>query len=361
MSKKKQEEQAKRKRLIGVTTITFTFVLILWVVLPHARQNNIDQSDSTNVTVPASSGTRHPLTGFPIADSIPLPNVYGVMIDNHPDARPQSGLDQAFLVIEAPVEGGITRMLAFFFEDQTIEQIGPVRSARPYFLEWNNELDALHVHVGGSQQALDAIATGGTLDLNQYWFDRYFWRSYDRYAPYNVYTSSIKLADAFHARTAAKSGFHSLYETWIFNEISSLDVMASPATPSEIVLLFSIRFSPLMDQVTWTFDNNTKRYLRAEGGQAHLVSDGSQIAADNIAVLVTEVTVIDEIGRRSIRTTGEGDALIFQDGRMIEGGWKKPSESDRLRFYNVNGREVVWNAGITWVEVVPRRSDVAIP
>ena len=160
MSKKKNERHIKRKQMIGFFIITLAFVFILVFVFPYLKtvQPVPVQKGSVEAVTPVFSA-RHPLTGSLISQDIELPQVYGVMIDNHPEARPQSGLDQAFLVIEAPVEGGISRLLAFFSAEQVLEEIGPVRSARPYFLDWNNELDALYVHVGGSDAALDYIST----------------------------------------------------------------------------------------------------------------------------------------------------------------------------------------------------------
>ena len=121
---------------------------------------------------------RHPLTGESLETEIEnLPQVFGVMIENAADAWPLVGVNEAFLVIEAPVEAGIPRFIAFFSEDQEVDKIGPVRSARPYYLDWNDELDAVYAHVGGSPEALDLIKYElDTIDLNQFWQSEYFYR-----------------------------------------------------------------------------------------------------------------------------------------------------------------------------------------
>ena len=83
--------------------------------------------------------------------------------------------------------------------------------------------------------------------------------------------------------------------------------------------------------------------------------------ADNVAVVVTEIEVIDNVGRREIRTTGEGEAYVLRDGIVIEATWKKPSTSERLKFYNrATGEEITMNAGVTWIEVVGSEEDIRI-
>ncbi len=295
---------------------------------------------------------RHPLTGFPIYEQMELPQVFGVMVDNHVDAWPQAGIEKAFLVIEAPVEAGISRFLAFFSDDQDVDKIGPVRSARPYFLDWNNELDGLYVHVGGSDSALDQIGSGGTFDLNQYWFDSYFWRVLNRYAPHNVYTSTKLLKRYVGAKKEAGVAPRRLYEIWKFKDA---DLSVEPEVKN-----ISVTFDAPSYVTQWNFDPEARRYLRAQSGSVHLMEDKTQISSDNIVVIVTDVEILDSVGRRSIRTTGEGKVFLFRDGKQFEGIWKKESESNRLRFYNTDGNEFELNAGVTWIEVISDESDLEI-
>jgi hypothetical protein len=341
MTKNNKEEKTQRKRaqtlIIEIAILALAFVFV--VVLPRL----IGEVDPVDGIAPAQAQdpiVHHPLTGLPIYEDVGTPRVYGVMIDNHVDAWPQTGLDRAFLVFEAPVEAGISRLLAFYSEDQKVDKIGPVRSARPYFLDWNNELDALYAHVGGSDAALDRIASGGTLDLNQYWFDQYFWRSLNRYAPHNVYTSTALLG-------SYPKKNEPLYETWIFK---------NPAVSVEpTVEQLNVSFYPPVYVANWKYDRSTNRYVRFQNGSAHTMEDGGQIFADNVAVMITDVKILDAVGRRSVRTIGEGEAMVFLDGKKQEGKWEKNSESQRLRFYTESGTEIALNSGVTWVEVIPDR------
>ena len=119
---------------------------------------------------------RHSLSGMWLNKEAATPRIYGVMVDNHLNAWPQSGLDQAMLVIEAPVEARVPRMLAFFSEEQDVKKIGPVRSARPYYLDWNAEFDAVYAHVGGSPAALEFLQVDDTIDINEFSNEWFFWR-----------------------------------------------------------------------------------------------------------------------------------------------------------------------------------------
>ena len=148
---RKHVSSAKGRRQVifytGVVVLAFLFFAVVWLIQFGPIGNTLSQE--------IQKTERDSLTGVLIEQRTELKQVYGVMIDEHTDARSQSGIDQAFLVIEAPVEAGIPRLLSFFSEAQDVKKIGPVRSARPYFLDWAKEFGALYAHVGGSDEALE--------------------------------------------------------------------------------------------------------------------------------------------------------------------------------------------------------------
>ena len=161
---------------------------------------------------------RHPLTGAPLEAEMEPPSVFGVMVENSIEAWPLSGVEEAFLVIEAPVEAAIPRFIAFYGEDQEVEKIGPVRSARPYYVDWANEFEALYAHVGGSNAALDLIAYNGTFDLNEFSNGNYFWRATSRFAPHNAYTSTELLQKALLRSVELEQAPEAVYGVWLFKE-----------------------------------------------------------------------------------------------------------------------------------------------
>lgn len=353
MSKRLRRFSLKRRQII-ILTLSGGMILFVFFVLMFSSRVSLQNKAVAQQNVQVQSSeviSRHPLTGFPLEVPIATPRVYGVMIDNHEDAWPQAGLDQAFFVYEAPVEAGISRMLAFFSEEQSVEKIGPVRSARPYFLDWNNELDALYAHVGGSAAALDLIASGGTFDLNEYWFGNYFWRSLGRYAPHNTYTSTALMGTYMAEKIAQGFIADPLYESWSFKD-------SDPAETTEVERV-NISFYPPTYVVRWDYDAVLNRYKRYQAGSVHVMEDGSEIWSDTVAVVVTDISILDGVGRRRIETIGEGSGFVFRDGLMIEGIWKKESKSQRLRFFDEAGKEIAMNAGITWIEVVGHEQAVS--
>ncbi len=298
---------------------------------------------------------RHPLTGAPEAEEREtLPRVFSVMVDHAADAWPQSGVDGAFLVIEAPVEASIPRLQAFFSEEVDAEKIGPVRSARPYFVDWASGFGALYAHVGGSDDALRKINNGaGVVDLNQFSNGASFWRSADRYAPINVYTSMDLLRAAFDRLVQARRAPEAVeYGTWTFKD------HAEGEDRPEAGVSPTVDFSSSTYRVRWAYDPATNLYRRYQGPSVYALQDGAEIQAANVAVVVTDMRVLDAVGRREIRTLGEGEAVLFQDGRAVDAMWKKESAGERLRFYDEDGEELAFNPGLTWIEVVSNRDAV---
>src|SRR5262249_15833287 len=142
------------------------------------------------VTAPAV--TLSTLSGLPVDPAVNQRPVTGVMIENSVQARPQSGLNQAGVVFEAIAEGGITRFLALY-QDTTPDNVGPIRSARPYYEQWALGFDAGYAHVGGSPEALNDIKAWGVRDLDQFYNSGSYHRISSREAPHNVYTGITTL------------------------------------------------------------------------------------------------------------------------------------------------------------------------
>lgn len=325
------------------------------------RLSSTPARPATTANAPAG-GTEAPATApasAPVAlrliDNEPLAAAateapyFAVVIDNIVEARPAAGLSAASVVYEAPVEAGITRFLAIFPSDAAVDQIGPVRSARPYFIDWASEYGALFAHVGGSPEALDILKNGTAVtDLNEFWNGARFWRSSDRHAPHNTYTSTTLLA------AAASKGARALtLKPWLFK-----DDAAAADRPASGSLTVGAKDGDYA--VRWEYDRAKNAYRRYQGGkvQDDAVS-GQPIEAKNVVVQLTKVSILDEVGRRRIVTLGEGDAVIAVDGNAYHGTWRKTSNDGRTRFYDASGNEIRFNAGATWIEVVPEGTTIS--
>lgn len=270
-----------------------------------------------------------------------------VMIDNMTTARPHSGLDKAGVVYEALVEGGVTRFMAIYEASQRAQEIGPVRSARLYYLDWVKEFDALYAHCGGSNESLGAIGTRGIKDIDEITGgSRFFWRDKTRYAPYNLFTSS-KLLDFAILDCGLKDQKPS-YESWKFKDDKPLE-----ERPTQEKFI-KIDFSSISYLVEYSYDRENNQYLRSMAGKPHKDKiTGEQYTAKNVVVQYVSSRVKDRVGRLEMDTIGEGKALVFRDGEVIEGTWKKESREARTKFYDKDGKEIEFVRGQVWVEIVP--------
>lgn len=280
-----------------------------------------------------------------VADLRPL----AVMIDNDPNARPHAGLARAQLVYEAKAEAGITRFMALFAADEKLPAIGPVRSARPYFVRWAEGYDALYVHVGGSPEALELLSRVGMPSINEFYNGSYFWRADDKIAPHNVHTSTENLRGYLEKRSLEDDD----YRGWRYK-----DDAAATERPSAQTI--TVNYSVTDFLVEWNYDAEKNAYRRRLGGAPHNDADGTPIYAKNILIAIVPARVVDEQFRRQMDMVGSGQAWYCLDGTCREGEWKKPLEQEREVFYDANGEDVALNGGTTWVEVVQSKGEVEI-
>lgn len=326
---------------VALAAVVMTLVIIAIATPPRPA------SDAQKDEVIAATVARHPLTGARLDTPLDtLPQVFAVMVENAADAWPLVGLEDAFLVIEAPVEGMIPRFEVFFDDAATATKIGPVRSARPYYLDWADEFDAVYAHVGGSPEALDLIKTFGTIDLNEFFQGEYFYRWSRRYAPHNTYTTMDNLRKALDELAL---------DTPEYGVVPFVDGAASGEQKS---LAIDWTSGGTYD-MTWTYDTATNAYTRTQGGTTNFL-EGAVAIADNVIVMESDIEVVDSTGRRHIRTTGEGSALVARNGGVIVATWKKDTRTDRLRFFDNDGKQIALNAGKTWIEVVGDISQATI-
>jgi len=264
-----------------------------------------------------------------------------VMIDNDPNARPQAGLAHAQIVYEALMEGAITRFMAIFSESKnTPEEIGPVRSARPYFIDWAQGYDALYAHVGGSPEALGELKNVSMYNINEFYQGKYFWRSSGREAPHNVLSAAKNFyfyLDNLNIRSAD-------YRSWQYKDEAPIHERGGQN--------IDINFNNPLFAVSWQYDKEENQYRRLMAGAPHNDADGTPIAAKNIIIMKVPTQIIDTELRRRMQNIGEGKTWYCLNGICQTGTWKKTSATEREVIYDDNNEEVKFNAGTTWIEVV---------
>ncbi len=270
-----------------------------------------------------------------ISDSEPGDRLFAVIVENTPAARPQSGLIDADIVYEALAEGGITRFLALY-NNEYPDTVGPVRSARPYFVQLTKGWGAEFVHVGGSTQAYDEIRKLKLGDYDAMHIDRPFFKDKSRKAPHATYISLKDLekmksvSDGYNYQLAFNKGGNAM-------EVSSVEV---PYNNS-----FDIKY---------TYDDKDGHYMRCIDGKPHTDREsGKQLYADNIIIEFHKHRTLDDEGRLEITMAGEGDAVIVSGGREINCRWKRTGNSSPVKYVDDNGEDIMLNPGKTWINIVP--------
>ncbi|HTE58414.1 MAG TPA: DUF3048 domain-containing protein [Verrucomicrobiae bacterium] len=339
----KWKHLSRNKKIIILSIIAGLLIaggLIWWFVLRDKPQpaKPATKQEAKVEEPPKPTTVASRLTGVQVAPELNNLPMTGVMIENSPDARPQAGLYDAGVVYEAIAEGGITRFLALFLETKP-GYIGPVRSVRPYFLDFLVPYDAAIAHAGGSGEALAQIKREQIKDIDHGANGSTFQRVNNRFAPHNLYTSRDALLTAQSARGYNSSNFSGF--------VRKADKQVSPATARTIDLTISgFLYNPHFD-----YDATNNTYYRSEGGKPHMDEKAAkQINPKVIVVLVMShryAGVYSQYG-----TTGSGKAYFFQDGTMTEGIWEKSQRNSQFKFGDANGAPLALNAGQTWVSIV---------
>lgn len=297
----------------------------------------------------------------------------GVMIENHEESRPQSGLSSADIIYEAVAEGGITRFLVIFYcQDASI--IGPVRSARTYFVDFVSEYGEypLYAHVGGANTPGPANALGQIAD--------YGWNGYNDLEQFSLgcpvfCRDETRLGRKVATEHTMYSGTSKLWEVAKEREITNVDADGNSWDENYIPYDFKedasagdrgsaqtihIEFWPdyLDYAVDWKYDPTTNSYLRTNGGEPHVdLNTKKQISAKNIVVLsMVESNANDGYENNAhllYRTKGTGKATIFMDGQEIDGTWRKRDRESKLEILDESGNPVEFNRGLLWFEILP--------
>ncbi|HSE29795.1 MAG TPA: DUF3048 domain-containing protein [Candidatus Saccharimonadales bacterium] len=291
---------------------------------------------------------RSPLTGGKVAtEELTKRQVTAIMIENSPDARPQSGLRDSGVVFEAIAEGGITRFLALY-QEQRPSLIGPVRSVRPYYVDWLASFDAAVAHIGGSANALKEVRNGQYKDIDQFFNAQAYWRATDRYAPHNVYTDFDHLDELNQSKGFTSSSF----TAW------PRKIDSPPPAPKVTKIDVDVS-SPTFD-VHYDYDPASNTYLRSFGtGEPHEDREAGRIAPKVVVVMKVPSSIAFEDGyREQMATVGTGQAYFFQDGQIIEGFWNKPNQKAPISFYDKLGQSIVFNEGQIWITVTDPDKDV---
>jgi len=379
----------KKRKLLTIILIVLVYIVSTGISYILFSKSASSQSVISPVGLPVK-GSEGKLVfdpNLPKTESCPLNGVLyskqqkkwweqhrplGIMIENHEQSRPQSGISFADVIYEAVAEGGITRFLAVFYcQDAGI--VGPVRSARTYFLDFISEYAdyPLYAHVGGANTSGPADALGQIQeygwqsynDLNQFSIGfPAFWRDYERMdhpvaTEHTMYSATEKLWETaekrkLNAKDKDGNGWDADFVKYSFKEDAKEN---KRALSQKINFNFWEGYSDY--SVEWNYDKASNVYLRSNGGKAHFDKNtDKQMSANNIIVLFMRESRANDGYEGNLHmlygTRGKGKAIIFQDGGKINGTWSKKDRASRLSLYDETGQEIKLNRGLIWFEIL---------
>lgn len=340
----------------GDTTTSSTAITTLPPVATTATTTSTSSTTTTSTTSTTTTtlGPQNPspINGTNVADPAALDRrVIAVKIDNHPSARPQSGIQEADMVYELLVEGGLTRFIAIFHHSDS-EYVGPVRSLRPTDSTLVIYMDA-PLQISGGQDWIQSLSRGrGLLMITDDRVSTY--RISSRSSPHNLYATTLRMRD-----TADRRGWADEAPAPIFN----FGIPTPALTPAtEVTLDWSDR-----PEVVWRWDEAAGVYLRSNRDTPHdwLSRDGerNQISTETLLVLTARAyTASPGSGSGSsvpaLDTLGAGSAMLFYDGALIKGSWERDSYDDPFSLTLASGNEMIVPAGSLWVSIFPTSGNV---
>ena len=280
---------------------------------------------------------------------------FAVMLDNHDDAWPQAGLQDAYMVYEIIVEGGETRLMALF-KGVNPEKIGSVRSARHYFIDYAMENDAIYVHFGQSPQAQSDIKKFSINDINGISEDgTTFWRVKDKAVPHNAVTSMEKLLKSAESKKYRTTSNETSILKYVVDEVNLENGI--PATE------ITIPHSQLQD-VEYYYDEQNKVYERYAREEEQVDWDtGKTITVKNIIITYCDNYTLSDSenkGRQGLKNIGTFDGYYITNGKAIQIKCIKEDREEKTIYKDLEGNIINVNDGNTFVHICPKNAKVTI-
>lgn len=312
--------------------------------------STIAATSSTTATTNPVAGPVMPLTGLPMADGVlALRPAIVVKVDNHPDARPQTGLNQADIVFEENVEA-LTRF-ALVFHSQGSDPVGPIRSGRTQDINLLSSLNGvLFVWSGGNKGVTAAVKSSNFVNMSASAAGKGsgFFRSDDKKAPHNLYTNTSDIWTV----GAGRGG----------TPLPQFSYSTDPSSNSGVdVVGVKLRMDGSM-KASWEWDADKRAFARRHDAKVHLDSNGEQVTTENLLVLTVEYK-ISAANKKSpeAQTTGTGVAWVLQQGKITQGTWTRADKMDPWTLTDETGEPILLTPGRTFVELIRKGQGVVVP
>lgn len=290
------------------------------------------------------------LSGERVTQEIGMRRPVAVMLNNIRDAVPQTGIARADVVYEAPVEGNITRLMGIFEDYEGLEKIGSVRSCREYYIFFAQEFEAIYAHYGQAVYAKPFLAEDFVQNLSG--LDKYskdiYYRTSDRVAPHNAYTSfdgiQRGIEDYGYTKEHSK-GYHGHY---LFTDVDTEESLPSGSVADVIHLDCFPTNKPWFE-----YDGESKKYKRFQyGGEQIDDATGEQLAYDNLIIQYHSYKPYDQNGYLNIDAISGGNGRYVTRGKAIDIRWEKDAVWGVTHYFDENDQEIHLNRGKTWVAIV---------
>lgn len=348
----KHKKSKKNKGMVILVVVLLIIILAAGVVL-YMKYKNSNNKEGQDVAQEPEEDVLQIITEDEIEVYKTNIRPIAVMIDNHKDAWPQAGLNDAYAVYEIIVEGGETRMMALF-KEKDVEKIGPVRSSRHYFLDYALENDAIYAHYGWSPQAESDIKSLKVNNINGITeSSKLFWRIKQKAAPHNVLTSTKLLRENaksknYRTTTDSKS---------VLNYTSSEVNLENGTDVNKVTIPYST-----LHTTSYEYDSETKTYIRyARGKKQTDFITSEPIRTKNIIITFAENYTLNDPenkDRQGLKNIGTKKGYYITNGKAIEITCTKDSRTSKTVYKDMNGNEIKVNDGNTFFNICPTDSDV---
>lgn len=326
-------------------------IIALIVSFTYGYLNQMDKATYTiNNNIKPNIEAAHyisPYTGEEV-DKNTYNNVpFMAIIENSIDARPQSGLSEADIVYETMAEGGIPRFIALF-QKNSPNKIGPIRSARSYFLNISKEYSLPFAHCGYSQEAKTMIENEKLMSLNEFTFGKYYWRDTIRKAPHNLYTSASNLRKLIAEKDYIKSPNVKLTfnkDFWTSDNLNN----------AKNVALKLNRYY----ETDYTFKDG-KYYKSMDGKNSIDMESNTPITASNIIIQITDIKLQKDNQHLDITLVGEGNGYIISNGKYTKIKWSKKDLTSQTTIMDESGLFIPLTPGNTWWHIIDKSNAVMI-
>lgn len=327
---------------------SFLIILLSFLLIGCSTSSKKESPDKNSNKTPSETKFYSPFTNEEVDKSTSYQTPFMVIVENSIGARPQRGLSSADIIYETSAEGGIPRFIALF-QKAYPEIIGPVRSVRPYFIDIAEMYNLPFAHCGGSEEALTEITSSSSLmSINEINNGSYFWRSKDRVAPHNLYTSSSNIINFINSKQWNSS----------YNNILTFDnnYFKSSELPSvNAIKIINNKYY----NTSYEFNNNLfTKYM--DGVKTIDLNNNEPLTFSNIVIQKTNITLSSDNTHLNIPLTGSGEGYVISQGKYTPITWNKDSEGNKTILKDKDGNIVPLSSGKTIWHIIDNDTEVTL-